>query len=510
MTESSLKSRYLYKLSSNLLGLFINIIVQAIVPRGLGPKNYGDFNYLTNFFSQAVSFLEMGTSTCYYTKLSQRQNERSLVGFYLLFALVVSVTLVLFMAGASVIGLHTMIWPDQSLLFVWLAALWALLNWQTTICNSMADAFGLTVASERVRMAQRVVGAVVIVVLYWSSYLNLLTYYLYSCSMFLLLGIVLIKVLTVSGHSPFTGWDLSLKRIREYGKEFYDYSQPLFIISLIGCVVNILDRWLLQLFSGSVQQGFYGLSSQISTICFLFSSAMTPLLTREFSISFTKNDFDEMRRLFMRHVPMLFSISAFFACFVAVESQRVTQIFAGKEFAGAAWVVAIMAMYPIYQTYGQMCGSVFYATGQTALYRNIGVATMLAGTVMTVFFIAPRHYGGLDAGATGLAVKMVMVNAISVNILLYYNAKLLRMNFLRFLGHQVACIAVLLLIATVATRLASKEWLPISSVVGRFLASGTIYTCLVAVLVITTPILFGLKRDDLNRFTVEIKGRLNW
>ena len=143
---------------------------------------------------------------------------------------------------------------------------------------------------------------------------------------------------------------------------------------------------------------------------------MTPLITREFAISFGEKDLREMARLFRRYIPMLYAIAAYFACFIAVEASKVTFIMGGEKFQHAALAVMIMAFYPIHQTYGQLSGSVFYATGQTALYRNIGVAFMLIGLPVTYFLIAPPEKFGLNAGATGLAIKMVAIAFFSVNV----------------------------------------------------------------------------------------------
>ena len=82
---------------------------------------------------------------------------------------------------------------------------------------------------------------------------------------------------------------------------------------------------MLQKFAGSVEQGFYGFSYQIGGVCFLFTSAMTPLIIREFSIAFEKHKIQEVARLFN----------------------------------------------------GQLSGSVFIASDKTKLYRDISVFSML-------------------------------------------------------------------------------------------------------------------------------------
>jgi len=50
-----LKKFYIYKLSTNLISLAINVDMQAIIPRELGPKAYGNFHFLSNF-TQTVKF----------------------------------------------------------------------------------------------------------------------------------------------------------------------------------------------------------------------------------------------------------------------------------------------------------------------------------------------------------------------------------------------------------------------------------------------------------------------
>lgn len=175
--EDSLKKRYIYKLSANLVGLLIGLVTQAIIPRGLGPKAYGDFSFLTNFFTQIVGFLDMGTSIAFYTKISQRPKEFGLVSFYLYFAMFVSVVVLLFVTFSVTTSLHVKLWPDQGVFYVLLAALWGIMIWLIQIINKMGDAYGLTVATEMARISQKVLGLVLIVPLFLFDLLNLRNFF---------------------------------------------------------------------------------------------------------------------------------------------------------------------------------------------------------------------------------------------------------------------------------------------------------------------------------------------
>lgn len=496
--QDSLKKRYLAKLFTNLIGLAISLVTAGIIPRGLGPKSYGDFHFLSNFFDQIVSFLDMGTSIGFYTKLSQRQQDHGLVSFYVAFAGLVSFLLFLFVGCVAATGKYSLLWPDQKLFYIYLAVIFGILTWFVQILNKMTDAYGVTVSSELAKIIKKGIGLAIILALFFTKQLNLTHLFFYHYVILLFLAAAFIWIMERHGYSIWQNWKLSLSKIKAYTKEFYDYSHPLFVYALVGLIVGILDRWLLQYFSGSVEQGFYGLSFRIGAICFLFTGAMTPLIMREFAIAFDKKNIPEMARLFRRYIPMLYAIAAYFACFIAVEASKVTYIIGGEKFEHATLPVMIMAFYPIHQTYGQLSGSIFYATGQTKLYRNIGVTFMILGLPLIYFLIAPVKMMGLNAGATGLAIKMVALQFIWVNVQLWFNARLLKLRFWRYMGHQIVSVGCLLGCAAVAM-FCVDCWFGLNEkIVLSFLLSGFLYSLIVMGMIYFQPIIFGLRRQDIH------------
>ena len=121
---------------------------------------------------------------------------------------------------------------------------------------------------------------------------------------YLVSGIVIamfVSLLSSFGYTFKNLFSIDIKGLRKYIREFYQYTHPLFIYSLISVLANIIDRCLLQAFGGSVEQGFYGFSFQLGALCFLFSGAMTPLLTRELSIAFSQQDKLRMQDLFQKY-----------------------------------------------------------------------------------------------------------------------------------------------------------------------------------------------------------------
>jgi O-antigen/teichoic acid export membrane protein len=509
--EDSLKKRYLFKLLANFVGFVFNIITQAIIPRGLGPKAYGDFGFLSSFFTQFVGFLDMGTSVCFYTKLSGRQRDFVLVRFYGCFVIIVSIITLAFVFIAHNGNLYHVIWPDQRILYIYLAAIWGILMWIVGLLTMMGDAYGLTVATEKARIIQRALGLALILLLFILGQIHLAQFFVYHYVVLLFLAGVFIYIFKIKGYLIHKIWIFpSRQQITKYFKEFYLYSHPLFLVSVFALVTGIFDRWILQVAGGSLQQGFYTLSYQIGAMCFLFTGAMTPLLLREFSIAHTNNDIRQMAVLFRRYFPALFSISAFFSCFIALQADKVIYIFGGSQYGGAIVAVTIMAFYPIHQTYGQLSASLFYATGQTALYRNIGIIFLLLGLPLTYFLIAPVDKLGLNAGATGLAIKMLLINVIAVNVQLYFNAKQLNLRFWRYLGHQVLSILCLLVLAVLSALGADYLLALRTNLLTNFLIAGLWYSIMVIGLAYFLPAVFGISRDDINLLQARLKSHFKY
>jgi len=474
----------------------MNVVIHAVIPRGLGPAAYGNFNFLTNFFNQILSFFDSGTSGAFYTKLSKRQEEFKLTSFYLSFVNVIAILVIAFVIIAQFTGLSLKLYPDQSVLYIYLAALLAILTWETQIINMIADAYGLTVSVELFKIFQKVVGLAAILILYFYKQINLTNIFLYNYFILSLLLIACIGIINEHGYCSLRNFKLKLQEVKDYIVEFYKYSHPLFIYSIVGLITGIFDRWLLQIFGGSAQQGFYSLSYQIGAACFLFSSAMTPLITREFSIAHSNKDRNSIAVIFRKHIPLLYAITACIACFVVVNVNKVTIIMGGNNFREASLAVAIMAFYPIHQTYGQLSASVFLATDQTRLYRNIGVTFMLISLPITFFLIAPNRLYGLNAGSVGLAVKMVLVQFLAINTQLYFNAKLLKLSFWKYLGHQIISVLVFISLAIFSSIIIDKIAISGKGIIPSLFCNLIIYIFFIVALGCNMPAIFGLNKQD--------------
>jgi O-antigen/teichoic acid export membrane protein len=540
--NSSLGRRYLFKLAANAAGIPLFFVLEAVLPRALGPTTYGNYTFCTSLFQNFTNFLDMGTSTCLFTSLSKRPGEFGLVAFYARLAALMLLLCVLAGLVPRLPGAGAWLLPDVPLWMALPAAIWAYITWAGRVTRGMNDALGLTTRSELTRLGMNLFSALLLLILYRS---NLLTLPVLFGHQYLTLGLMAAGfAFCLRGHwrdpshaenaaplrqkdAPRTGaWRLSREEFAARAREFRRYSAPLFITALCSALALSGERWLLQIFNGSAEQGYFSLSQKVGMACFMFVSAMTPLLTRELAVAHAKGNPAEMARLLDRFAPRLYALSACLACFALAEAPAVARLFGGGQFAKALLPVQIMALYPIHQSYGQIAGAVFYATGETRLLRNISLISLFAGLVCVWALLAPPDFaapaagepagaaadpllrqpafsawlpGGFGLGAAGLAWKTVVMQCITVNCLLLVCRRTIPFRYLRNLAHQLICPAVLLPLAFLA-RYATENLRPDD--LSRLILSGGCYGLLCLAPALVFPFVFGLERQDLR-----IRGR---
>lgn len=487
----SFRRRFTFKLGANVFGVLLAFLQSVIVSRALGPRSYGNYNFLAAFFNQFVGFLDMRSSTYLYTSVSSNRGRTGIVRFYFYLALAISLLTLLVPAAAAALGVQNLLWPDQDIAIVFLLAAVGLALWYADLLGKLCDALGLTVSLESVRTANAALFfALLLLLMHWHL-LDLRGYagFMLAATACLLTALALLlrrsRTLAVPPQAD----------MRANLREVFSYSHPLFVYTLIGLATNYADRWLLQRFGGSVQQGYFSLALNMGLAFDVAITALHPLLMREFAIAFADGDLSRARELFRKLIPLSYAVSAFFLCFAAVYADDCVRIVGGPSFRGAGAVFAVMAFLPIVHNYSLLSGSVLYAANKTRLLRNIGLVMTPPSIAAAYFLIVPAAYGGLGMGAMGVAIKTVVLEFVGANVILFYNARMLKLSFARLLLHQIAAVAVLTAAAYAARQAVlhaagNAQW--IASLIG----GGIVYVAICAVLFHFAPALFGVEKAE--------------
>ena len=487
----NLKKRYFSKIIRSAIGAGLSIITLPLITRSLGAEQYGVFNYLKIFFEKFIGFFDVFTSA-FYPKLSKRPGDLGIIYFTVLYDVILFIVSffllgLLFISGnaETFLTVKSFAIAGSALLLAWLFAT----NQKMT---SFMDALGMTITNEVVLMLMRVTLTIGLILLFIEDRLNLINF-LY------IQNIILVVFILVLSSFAFKYFSSSEKQnsVKNTAKEFKDYGMPLFWASAVGIIAGLGDRWLLQIFGGATEQGYYSLGFNLSAICFLVTGSFTPLLMREYAIAHEQNNTDRLVFLFSKYLPLFYVITATIACFLTAHGDWMATFVGGTDFKQAGLSVMLLGLAPIHQTYGQLSGSLMSATDRTKDYGGISIFHSLLGLPVTYFVLAPENYWGFNLGATGLAIKVVALQIIYVNIQLWYNTRQLDLGLRNILIHQVLVVMLFLIIAIVGKNIVGR-YFEIGIV--ALLVSGILYVMFIVTIVFTFPSLISMTRLELLKY----------
>jgi len=504
----SVRRRFAVTLLVNLFKLAVGVLTASIVPRALGPRDYGSFQFLTTTAGTIRSFLDLGASTAAYTYNAQHRQSGLAALLYGRWLLIQLAVIALAILAADRLGLTPRIWPDQRVLYVLLITGLEWLTFVGTFLLQLGDSKAETVLVQRINLLGQLVRVTVLLVLYVLGALDLGTFVAAS---YAAAGFTVVAVLigfVRARRARYFRTDFAPADRRRCLEFFVSYGRPLVVLSLAILVHDFFDRWFLQTVSGSVQQGYFALGVQWSAISLVFTTSALNIVWRESAVASAAKDVARMQSLFRRTTRLFFFVASAIACLVAFNARAFVHGLAGPQYASAQPVMVLLAFYPVHQTLGQINGVFYYATERVALYRNLTVGALAAGVLASYVLLAPTTASipGMQLGALGLALKQVAVNIISVSVLHTFNARFVQLSPWRELGSQFGTIVVVggcsALAFFVVHRIgAESPWT-------RLLAMALLQVALLGVATYSRPGIAGVSRDELLGYAARVRGAL--
>ena len=195
--QDSLGRRYAFKLIVSLLSWPMNVCIQLMVSRALGPVRFGSYSYLSGFFTNILGFCDSGSSSGFYAKICSRPHENGLKAFYWLFAIIAAIATILLTLLLMSIGLRERLWPGQPVTWILLASFFAITTWFSSLGEKTVDAHAMTVKGEPARLSVRAVGLGALALLFFLKQLGVAS--LLACQSLLLVLQLLIwsRIITV-------------------------------------------------------------------------------------------------------------------------------------------------------------------------------------------------------------------------------------------------------------------------------------------------------------------------
>jgi O-antigen/teichoic acid export membrane protein len=491
----SFRIRYGFSLFANLAKAGITFGTGVLVARGLGPNQYGTMIFLLGTFTAVRQLFDLGSSSAFFTFLSQRQRSRIFVGWY--FAWIGLQFLLTFL----MVGIFfptswvELIWKGEQrsiVLLAFLAAYMQSVLWSVIL--QMGESQRLTRWTQGVAFIVSLVHFMLMAIAFWTNLLSIpVVFGIIIVEWFIAVTVILKKL-------RFTIYPEEGDTLKEIANQFWRYCLPLIPYSWLGFGYEFADRWFLQNYGGALHQAFYAVGFQFGSIVAIATSSILNIFWKEISEAHYQNNIKRVTTLYTRVSRGLFFIAAAGAGFLAPWAESILSLTLGAAYTEGSSTLMIMFFYPLHQSIGQICGAMSYATGRVAAYVKIGMVMMASSIVLTYFILADADapLPGLALGSLGLAGKMVAMQILSVNILAFYLSRSLRIKFdwvFQLVTTFICVVAGLVSygISQILISNSNPNW-------NALILAGVIYILFMILLVCTCPSLVGLHRVDLVAF----------
>lgn len=511
LDATSIRTRFLVSVGSNTTRAALGLLSGLLVARGLSPSGYGDFTFLMGSFVALKALLDLGSANAFFTLISQRPRQREFYLFYFAWQAVQFFTMVAFVALFCPPKLLNEIWLGNQrglVLLAFLAAFAQQQMWQTV--SQVGESSRQSVRIQVMNLGVAAVHLLIVTVCLLTAFL----------SVGIVFGIILAEYTIATVISSWFLHDRSCSsaaavgafRFSEMCGEFWNYCKPLTVMSVVTFMYFFADRWLLQHFGGSKQQGFYQIAAQFGAVSLLATTSILSIFWKEIAEAQARGDTARVARLYWRVLRGLVMVSAVLSGLLIPWSRQLIAVFLGQAYSMAAPVLAIMFLYPILQSMGQINGTMLLASGKTRAFSILTIIGMLVSVPITYFVQAPRSGGflpGLGLGAMGMGIKMVGLAFVTVNVQGLVVARINRWKFDWIF--QVGAIGAAVLLGYLSRFITYVIW-PTSSAITlallpEFVFCATLYVLAIATLLWIFPELAGLEKSELRNLSQRLRNQ---
>ena len=484
-------------LSNGFVGVF-RLITELLIPRLVGVSDYGSFVYIRDTFFNITNSLDMSFSEAFYQISSKYPKNYSIVIFQSCLILLILLILFFFNIGLFLFpSLLDLIFPTQIFYHVSLGSLLAFSIYLVSNITFFSDSKKLTVYLELIKIICVFVMSFVFYYFFSLENISIDTIYILFTAFNLLIFISTIFYFE-SKFGLINKLSITKKIFFFYKKKYLEYSLPLLQANIFVFLFVIFDRWFLQVLYGNIEQAFIGFAFRIMMIITVLISSFYPIYRQQLADFFSNRNETKLKKSFKK-IYLLFSLATFFSFFLIFNLNKIL-IFFGDDFNDGFYVILIMLLYPIHQVFGQSADAILLSFEKTKLFKNLRIYLTLFGFILTYIFVAPTDLllPGLELGAMGLALKMVLGQFIDVHFRLFYSCKIVGLNFIELIKKEFSIIFLIssfyFIINFIINHLFGSNIS--NNIYIDIFISGIIYFILTILFIIIFPSIISCKRSD--------------
>lgn len=483
------KSRITVSIFANFFRGGSTILIGILLARFLGSSEYGSLVFLIATSMAIKQFLDLGTSSAFFTFISQEARSRRFIfqflGFF--FAKYALAILLIILVIPGVWKGH--IWLGQSDYIVVIALITVSFQFDFwPIASHMLESKRETLKSQSIFIFTQLIHLAIIFALNYLDHLDLANYLISVSGLWFISGVIAFGLCTpIETHGESSKHSISLR-------DYFIFCLPIAPIIFISFMAEFFDRWILQSWGGANQQAYFSVASQIAAGSLLITASFIKIFWKEVAESWHLGRRDSALRIYRGTRQAIFYCGSFIAAAVIPWATSATSFIYGDVYIEASITLMLLMIYSIHQSLGQIDSAFLMASGNTKVGFKINFVLAPVGALISLILISNLNMLGLNLGSLGLAIKMMICQIISVNIIAYLIQREVAIKFDFFEQIKVP-------MAFIALSVIVKFLLVILLDEGKYIFIPGIlcYFLLVIIILIFSPGLLFLPKDWLDK-----------
>ena len=492
----SIMARFFSSILGNIAKGILTLITTIVLVRILSVEDYGRFSYLLYTLIAFRLFFDLGLPSSIFTFLSQARRSkvfRGLIGAWVGFALGAQMIFILLIPLTTV----NYLWPNEELYLIAMGVMGVYMRYGLWILASqVGESNRSTFQVQIINNICLLAHLIIIFILYYFDALTLANIFISMAIIWGLGSLVSIRL--------YFGVKDTDNNIASYGhyepvaaSAFLRYWLPLVPFTILAASVELLDRWILTVTGGVVEQAFFSIAFQLSAIILLVTTSISKIYWKEIAELSHSESFELLRLLSSRVMIYITFFSLMTSVFCILWSKPLLSLALGSKYAGAEGAFAILMIYPVLQTYNSILGILMLSSGLTQRYSFINIVWVIFSLFTSYSLFQYGYLINIDViPSSTLATKLV-----SLGLLQSFFYTIAARKFISMLEIRKILFALLVLV-TLGCFVLFFESLILSHQPDflRVLLAGLSYTLLVVVSLYKFPRFFEAKSGDIEFF----------
>jgi O-antigen/teichoic acid export membrane protein len=325
------------------------------------------------------------------------------------------------------------------------------------------------------------------------------------------LGIVIswLIALIVSSLSilPLIGRNLGILGTPGELKPLLSFSFPIYISSIFGFLVQWVDQLFILPFMGLATFGMYNIANRAAVVPALVSSAILAALYPKLSQLYAESGKDSLENAFTVTTRYIVLVGFPLICLVAVLAYPIMILFAGVQYAPAAFPLSLLCVASLFGTIGVAIGPSFFTLERTWIASLTTFASIIADALFSYVFIALL---GLGMNGAATAKIIAAVAGFFLGILLL--REFIKVRFDTGMLWKVSIACVIMILALLGFDVL-RQWLtgpPYSFLVFRLILLPVYIVIGATGYFFAIIALRAIKKEDVELFHEYLPAKLRW